>query len=82
MIYANGAWRLKPVGLPDDLRTDGDITDREALIGERRKMLDKVGWYSSEDLAAAAESITSNPSQCAVTRWARVGPLAMVFGTP
>jgi hypothetical protein len=28
-------------------------------------MLDKVGSYSSEDLAAAAESMTSNPSQFA-----------------
>jgi hypothetical protein len=44
---------------------EDDVTDREALIRVRRQMLDKVGSYSSEDLAAAAESITSNPSQFA-----------------
>ena len=44
---------------------EDDSTHREALIRVRRQMLDKVGSYSSEDLAAAAESITSNPSQFA-----------------
>jgi hypothetical protein len=44
---------------------EDDATDREALIRVRRDMLGKVGWYSSEDLAAAAESTTNNPSQFA-----------------
>lgn len=45
--------------------SENDATDREILIRVRRKMLEEVGSYSSEDLAAAAESTTSNPSQFA-----------------
>ncbi len=46
--------------------TDDDgASDREMLIRIRKEMLDTVGSYTSEDLAAAAASITSNPSQFA-----------------
>jgi hypothetical protein len=55
----------EPLAPRDVSRTEDDSTDREALIRARRQMLEKVGSYSSEDLAAAAESITSNPSQLA-----------------
>ena len=45
---------------------DGDdVTDRTALIRIRRKMLHEAGSYSSEELAAAAQSTTTNPSQFA-----------------
>ncbi len=47
-------------------RTDnGDAADRETLIRLRKEMLERVGSYNSEDLAAAAASITTNPSQFA-----------------
>lgn len=44
---------------------DDEASDRERLIRIRKEMLEKVGSYTSEDLAAAADSITSNPSQFA-----------------
>lgn len=44
---------------------DVEAADRETLIRVRKKMLDEVGSYASEDLAAAADSFTSNPSQFA-----------------
>jgi hypothetical protein len=46
-------------------RGEEAIGDREALVRVRREMLNRVGSFSSEDLAAAAESTTSNPSQFA-----------------
>jgi hypothetical protein len=44
---------------------DEESSDREAQIRVRREMLTQVGSYSSEDLAAAASSTTSNASQFA-----------------
>jgi hypothetical protein len=62
-------------------RLDGDnATDREALIRVRREMLDKVGWYSSEELASAAESTTSNPSQFAADQRATGSIFGVRFG--
>jgi hypothetical protein len=54
-----------PIIPPQVRRDEDDVNDREALIRTRRQMLDRVGSFSSEDLAAAAESMTSNPSQFA-----------------
>jgi hypothetical protein len=54
-----------PITLPEVRRDENDVDDREALIRTRRQMLDTVGSFSSEDLAAAAKSMTSNPSQFA-----------------
>jgi hypothetical protein len=44
---------------------DVEQSDREALIRARREMLDRVGSYSSEDLASAVASTTKNASQFA-----------------
>ena len=44
---------------------DDGASDRETLIRIRRQMLNAAGTYTSEDLAAAAASTTSNPSQFA-----------------
>jgi hypothetical protein len=54
-----------PITLPKVTHDEDDASDREALIRTRRQMLDRVGSFSSEDLATAAESMTSNPSQFA-----------------
>jgi hypothetical protein len=59
---------------------DDDVTDRKALIRMRRKMLEEVGSYSSEDLAGAAESITTNPSQFAADRRRRGELFGVRFG--
>jgi hypothetical protein len=56
---------VDPITLPDVTHAEDDASDREALIRVRRQMLKSVGSFSSEDLAAAAESMTSNPSQFA-----------------
>jgi hypothetical protein len=44
---------------------NGAESDRDALLRERQRMLDAVGTSSSEDLATAAGSATSNASQFA-----------------
>ncbi|HTU64405.1 MAG TPA: hypothetical protein VMF52_00530 [Steroidobacteraceae bacterium] len=44
---------------------DAVAADRAALIAARREMLESVGWFSSQDLASAATSTTSNASQLA-----------------
>jgi hypothetical protein len=59
------AMRAEPASGPNVLHNEDDATDRERLIRVRQQMLEKVGSYSSEELAAAAESMTSNPSQFA-----------------
>ena len=66
-IEAKSSPRVKadPITLPEVRRDENDVDDREALIRTRRQMLDRVGSFSSEDLAAAAKSMTSNPSQFA-----------------
>ena len=44
---------------------DNEQSEREALIRARKEMLDRVGSYSSEDLASAVASTTRNASQFA-----------------
>jgi hypothetical protein len=44
---------------------DDEQSEREALIRARKEMLDRVGSYSSEDLASAVASTTRNASQFA-----------------
>jgi hypothetical protein len=40
-------------------------SDRQSLLRVRKELLDKVGAFTSEDIAAAAGSTTVNPSQLA-----------------
>jgi hypothetical protein len=42
-----------------------EAANRRAVHAARQQMLDKVGSYSSEELASALDSTTSNASQCA-----------------
>jgi hypothetical protein len=44
---------------------DDEALDRGKLVRIRKQMLDKIGSYSSEEIAAGAESTTSNASQYA-----------------
>ena len=53
-----------PEGAQEAAHDEG-TSNREALIRVRREMLEKVGSFSSEDLATAAQSTTTNPSQLA-----------------
>jgi hypothetical protein len=54
--------------------------ERHLLIQLRREMLEKVGTLSSEDLATAAESITSNSSQYAADQRSAGAIFGVKFG--
>ncbi|MEJ0034891.1 MAG: hypothetical protein WDO68_02185 [Gammaproteobacteria bacterium] len=55
-----------PIAAPTSrTNADEEALDREKLVRIRKQMLDKVGSYSSEEIAAGAESTTSNASQYA-----------------
>jgi len=53
---------------------------RDHLIEVRRQMLDKAGSLSSDDLAAAAESITTNVSQYAADQRSAGAIFGVKFG--
>ncbi len=65
---------------PEVEHDESDASDREVLIRVRREMLDKVGSYSSEDLATAAGSTTSNASQFAADQRATGAIFGVRFG--
>jgi hypothetical protein len=72
--------KLSAVSASEVAPDGNDASEREMLIRVRREMLSKVGAYSSEDLAAAAESTTKNPSQFAADQRSTGAIFGVRFG--